>query len=497
MANLSGKPKKYLAFDFGASSGRAIIGELDGGKLNMREIHRFSNDPVMMNGRFVWDLPRLYFDVVSALKIAAREGGVDSIGINTWGVDYGLLDRNGRIIGNPVHYRDIRTQNVMEKAFEIVPKDRIYEKTGLAFLEFNTLYQLLAARLENDPSMEIAQSLLFMPDLFAYFLTGVKGTEYTIASTSQMVDPHTRGWAEDLIGEMGLDKKILGEITEPGNVRGILSKQIQEETGLGDVPVIAVGGHDTASAVAAVPTDSDDFAYISSGTWSLVGGESRTPVINEEAKAANFTNEGGVFGTIRVLKNVMGLWIIQECKRAWDDEGRKHSFAELVNLAEKAPALAAFFDPDDSAFLRPGAMPERIVAHINESGQKAPVDIGGITRSVYESLALKYRWCIQRYEEFTGKSVKALYIVGGGSNNALLNQFTADALGIPVYAGPDEATAIGNLMMQSAVLGDVEGLTGIRKVVRKSFAPKAIMPGGDKALWDSAYEKFTTVFDIT
>jgi rhamnulokinase len=497
MANLSGRPKKYLAFDFGASSGRAIIGELDGGRLNMREIHRFSNDPVMMNGRFVWDLPRLYFDVVTALKIAAREGGVDSIGINTWGVDYGLLDRNGRIIGNPVHYRDLRTQGVMEKAFEIVPKDRIYERTGLAFLEFNTLYQLLAARLEKDPAMEIAQSLLFIPDLLAYFLTGVKGTEYTIASTSQMVDPYTRDWADDIIKEMGLSREILGEITEPGSIRGVLSKQLQDETGLSSVPVIAVGGHDTASAVAAVPAGGDDFAYISSGTWSLVGGESKTPVINEEAKAANFTNEGGVFGTIRVLKNVMGLWIIQECKRAWDDEGSSYSFAELVKLAENAPALAAFFDPDDSAFLRPGAMPERIANHINESGQQAPADIGGITRSVYESLALKYRWCIERYEGFTGKKVQALYIVGGGSNNALLNQFTADALGIPVYAGPDEATAIGNLMMQSAVLGDVDGLPGIRKVVRESFAPRAIMPSGDKAIWDRAYEKFITIFDIT
>ncbi|MGI5899325.1 MAG: rhamnulokinase [Christensenellales bacterium] len=503
MANLSGtaaeaveRSKKYLAFDFGASSGRAIIGELVDGKLNMREIHRFSNDPVMMNGRFVWDLPRLYFEIVSALKIAAREGGVDSIGINTWGVDYGLLDRNGRIIGNPVHYRDLRTQGIMEKAFEIVQKDRIYEKTGLAFLEFNTLYQLLAAKLEDDPAMEIAQSLLFMPDLFAYFLTGVKGTEYTIASTSQMVDPHTRNWSYDLINEMGLNREILGEITEPGSIRGSLSKQLQDETGLGSVPVIAVGGHDTASAVAAVPTDSDDFAYISSGTWSLVGGESKTPVINEAAKAANFTNEGGVFGTIRVLKNVMGLWIIQECKRTWDDEGNSYSFAELVKLAEKAPALAAFFDPDDTAFLRPGGMPERVADHISASGQQAPKDIGAITRSVYESLALKYRWCIQRYEGFTGKSVKALYIVGGGSNNALLNQFTADALGIPVYAGPDEATAIGNLMMQSAVLGDVDGLAGIRKVVRDSFAPKVVYPSGDKALWDSAYEKFNRIFEI-
>ena len=493
---MANSAKKYLAFDFGASSGRAIIGELSGGKLNMREIHRFSNDPVMMNGRFIWDLPRLYFDIVTALKIAAREGGVDSIGINTWGVDFGLLDKNGRLLGNPVNYRDARTDDMMEKAFEIVSKQEIYEKTGLAFLQFNTLYQLLAAKLEDDPCLDAADSLLFMPDLLTYFLTGVKGTEYTIASTSQMTDPVTRDWSWELIEKLGLKKEILGEISEPGTIRGALTPALQSETGIGAVPVVAIGGHDTASAVAAVPTDSDDFAYISSGTWSLVGGESKKPVISDASQAANFTNEGGVFGTIRVLKNVMGLWIIQECKRAWDDMGKKHSFAELVKLAEKAPALSAVFDPDYPDFLKPGAMPERIVAHIKKSGQNAPNDIGGITRCVYEALALKYRWCIEHYENFTGKSVRALYIVGGGSNNALLNQFTADALGIPVYAGPDEATAIGNLMMQASVMGDVDGLSGIRKVVRDSCEPKVVYPSGDKTIWDAAYAKLTETFKI-
>ncbi|MBE5760899.1 MAG: rhamnulokinase [Clostridiales bacterium] len=488
--------KKYLAFDFGASSGRAILGTLNSGKLEMTEIHRFLNEPVMLNGRFTWDLPRLYHEVLLALKKAAAQGGVDAIGIDTWGVDYGLIDKNGHLLGDPVNYRDARTDGMMDKAFSVVPKAEIYEKTGLAFLQFNTLYQLYSSVLEDDPLLKAADKLLFMPDLFAYLLTGVAGTEYTIASTSQMIDPNTRKWATDIIEKLGIPASILGDITEPGTVRGVLSKAVQDETGLGAVPVIAIAGHDTASAVAAVPAEGSDFAYISSGTWSLLGGESKTPVINEEAAKANFTNEGGVFDTIRVLKNIMGLWIIQECKRYWDANGEEYSFAELVKLAEKEPAFRAFFDPDDDAFLAPHQMPKRICDYIEKSGQTAPNTIGGITRVVYESLALKYRYCIECYEKFTGKKVHALHIVGGGSNNALLNKFTANALNIPVYAGPGEATAIGNLLMQAYAMGEVKDIADLRKIVADSFPIVKVEPDKDRAAWDEAYAKFTAMFEL-
>jgi rhamnulokinase len=487
--------KKYLAFDFGASSGRAMLGTLADGKLSLRELHRFSNDPVTMNGRFIWDLPRLYYEIIAALKKAAGEG-IDAIGIDTWGVDYGLLDANGRLIGNPTNYRDTRTDGMMDEAFKTVPKQEIYEATGLAFLQFNTLYQLFASAKADDSELKTAKDLLFMPDLMAYLLTGEKGTEYTIASTSQMIDPATRSWAVPMLEKLGLPTQLLGQISDPGTVRGYLSKQIQEETGLGPVPVIAVAGHDTASAVAAVPASDAHFAYISSGTWSLVGGETHAPVISPEAQAANFTNEGGVFGTIRVLKNVMGLWIIQECKRHWDSHGQVYSFPELVELAQQAPALKSLFDPDDEGFLKPYNMPDRLCAYMEKHGQPVPQSIGAITRAIYESLALKYRWCIEKYEAFTGQKVDALHIVGGGSNNALLNQFTADALGIPVIAGPSEATAIGNLMMQAVAMGDVADLWALRAVVRDSFPPAVVRPQGGKEAWDEAYARFTSTYSL-
>lgn len=487
----------FLAMDFGASSGRAMLGILKDGKLSIRQLHRFANEPVELNGCFYWDLPRLFLEIKNSLNKAALENiRIASIGIDTWGVDYGLLDRNGRPLGNPVHYRDTRTDGMMDRTFRKVGKQEIYERTGLAFLSFNTLYQLAAQVNSDDECLKIAQNMLFMPDLFSYFLTGKMGCEYTIASTSQMLSPYTRSWDAELLKKLDIPTDMLLPITEPGTIRGTLLPQIARETGVGEVPVVAVAGHDTASAVVAVPAQDDDFAYISSGTWSLVGIETLKPVISDEAQAANLTNEGGVDGTIRVLKNVMGLWIIQECQREWERRGKKLSFAEIVKEAEKEPAFRSLFDPDDDVFMTPGDMPGKIADYCCRTGQPVPETIGQTARAVYESLALKYRWTVKKLEKVRGKEIRALHIVGGGSNNAMLNQFTSDALGIPVITGPSEATAIGNLMMQAKALGLVKDMRELRRIVADSFDTGRVEPG-DRARWDEAYAKFLGIAGLS
>ena len=483
----------FLAIDFGASSGRAMLGTLADGKLTLRELHRFSNDPVELAGRLYWDAPRLFFEIKRALNKAALEGvEIASVGIDTWGVDYGLLDGQGRLIDNPVHYRDGRTEGMMQRAFGAVSKQEIYERTGLAFMEFNTLYQLFSQAQEGDGRLGIAKTMLFMPDLFAYLLTGKMGCEYTIASTSQMISPYTRSWDAELLGKLGIPAGILLPVTQPGAVRGTLLPSIARETGIGQVPVIAVAGHDTASAVAAVPARDEDFAYISSGTWSLVGVETKQPVISPEAQAANLTNEGGVDCTIRVLKNVMGLWIIQECKREWERRGQALSFVDIVKEAEKAPAFRSLFDPDAPDFAPPGDMPGRIADYCRRTGQPVPETVGQTARAVYESLALKYRWTVEKLEKARGRAIRTLHIVGGGANNAMLNEFTASALGIPVVTGPTEATAIGNVMMQAKALGLVEDIWALRRVVADSFDTGTVLPG-DKAPWDAAYARFIEI----
>ena len=421
-----------LGFDFGASSGRAMLGVYDGRTLELREIHRFLNEPVMLGDQYVWDLPRLFLEVKEGLRKAAKEGvRIDGIGIDTWGVDFGLLGKNGHLLGMPVHYRDARTEGMMEKAFETVSKKEIFERTGLAFQSFNTLYQLLAMKEQGDEALEAADTLLFMPDLIAYLLTGEKATEYTVAS------------------------------------------------------------HDTASAVAAVPAEKGSrFAYISSGTWSLLGAELKSPLCREEVMQANYTNEGGLCGTTRLLKNIMGLWIIQECKRAWDREGAEIGFGEIVKLAEAAPAFKAVIDVDDPCFMAPGGMPERIQDYCRRTNQPVPETRGEIARVVYEGLALKYRWAIERLEkDLLGHQIDVLHIVGGGSKNEMLNRFTAQAIGRKVVAGPSEGTVIGNLLVQAMALGAIDGLDALREVVACSFENKTYLPEGDASAWDEPYAR--------
>ena len=486
------KKLNLLGFDFGASSGRAMLGVYDGKTIELTEMHRFSNDPVMMNGRFVWDVQRLFFEMKAALVKCSKAGNkLDGIGIDTWGVDYGLLDKNGALLGIPVNYRDARTDGMMEEAFKIMPKDEIFEKTGLAFMQFNTLYQLLAMKKMDDPTLELAETMLFTPDLLAYFLTGEKATEYTIASTSQLINPHTRDWAWDLIEKFGLPTKMLTKIQPAGTVRGYLLKDIADETGVGQVPVIAVGSHDTASAVAAVPAkEGSKFAYISSGTWSLLGAELEKPLSDVAVMKANYTNEGGINGTTRLLKNIMGLWMINECKREWDRRTDAVDFPTLVKMAAEAPAFKTVIDVDDPRFLAPGNMPTRIQDYCREKGLPVPEGRGEISRVIYESLALKYRWSIERLEQdMLGHEVDVLHIVGGGSKNEMLNQFTANAIKRPVVAGPSEGTVIGNLLVQAIALNEIESIPQLRQVVADSFEVKTYLPEGDTAAWDEAYQR--------
>ena len=484
-----------LGIDLGASSGRAMLGTLEGKKLTIREIHRFLNEPVTLCGRFVWDMPRLFHEIKQALLKLSKSGEtVDAIGIDTWGVDFGLLDKNGHLLSLPVHYRDARTNGIPEKVRAIIPDEELFARTGIAFNSFNTLYQLYAMKEEGDPALESAQDLLFLPDLLAYFLTGKKGTEYTIASTSQLLNPFTRDWDRELMAKLGIPAHIFGEVKLPGTVRGTLLPEIAKECGVAEIPVIAIGGHDTASAVAAVPAKEKDFAYISSGTWSLLGAEVQKPLCTEGVMKANYTNEGGVDGSIRLLKNIMGLWIIQECKREWDRRGSETSFGELVELSMQAPAFKAILDVDDACFLAPGDMPARIQAYCAKSGQPVPEGKGEISRVIYESLALKYRWAIERLEEdMLKKPIEALHIVGGGSKNALLNRFTAEAIKRPVIAGPDEGTIIGNLLVQAQALGAISGIRELREVVENSFPTKTFLPETDGKAWDEAYQRYLKV----
>ena len=485
-----------LGFDFGASSGRAMLGAFDGEKIEIQEIHRFSNDPVMLCGRFVWDVPRLLFEMKQALLKLSRMGvKLDGIGIDTWGVDFGLLDKNGRLLGLPVHYRDERTSGMREKVREIIPDDELYARTGTAYNTFNTLYQLYSMVQEGDPLLELAQDMLFMPDLLTYFLTGVKGTDYTMASTAQMLNPVTRDWDRALLEKLGIPTRFLGEVKLPGEPRGVLLPEIATECGVGQVPVFAVGGHDTASAVLAVPAQGKDYAFLSSGTWSLLGVEIPEPMTTPDVQAANYTNEGCVDGSIRLLRNIMGLWIIQECKREWDRRSDAVDFAELVQMAMGAPAFKAIIDVDDPCFLAPGDMPHRIQGYCELTGQPVPQGRGEISRVVYESLALRYRWAVDRLEEMTGKSIKVLHIVGGGSKNGLLNKFTAEAIKRPVVAGPGEGTVIGNLLMQAMALGAIRDIPTLRRVVENSFPTRTFVPETDGAAWDAAYERYLKLLE--
>jgi rhamnulokinase len=492
----------YLALDLGAESGRGLLGSFDGQQLVLEEVHRFANGPVRMVDTLYWDLPRLFDEVKTALgKSTTRGVALDGVGLDTWGVDFGLIGRGDTLLGNPVHYRDARTGGMLEKAFKRVSRERIYEITGLQFLPFNTVYQLLALAEARSPLLDVAETLLMMPDLFGWLLTGRRVSERTDASTTQLLDPWSGTWSLELCRELKLPGSILPELIEPGSVLGPLRSSVVDELGLNHpVTVIAPATHDTASAVAAVPViprqrsvDSPpNWCYLSSGTWSLLGVEVPRPVINAETMRSNFTNEGGVAGTTRLLKNIMGLWLVQECRRIWARAGCALSYEELTARAEAASPFAALIDPDDVSFLAHGDMPARISAFCTRTGQVPPHDEGAMIRCCLESLALKYRWVIKRLERILDTTIETIHIVGGGTKNTLLCQFTADACGRPVHAGPIEATAIGNILMQALGHGRLGSLADLRAVVSRSF-PITVYQPRDTAAWTEAVDRFAVL----
>ena len=471
--------KVYLAADFGGGSGRVIAGWLDGGRLVMEEVHRFPNRQVRLGKHVYWDFPALFADMKDGLKKAAAKGyEVESIGVDTWGVDFGLIDRDGNLLGNPVCYRDARTAGVPEKVAKILNPSDHYATTGIQVMEINTLAQLYS--LKGSAQLEAAEHLLFMPDLFSYFLTGVANNEYCISSTSELIDAKRRDWSWETIKILDLPERIFGKIVMPGTVRGTLTKEVAEETGLGAVKVVAVGSHDTASAVAAVPAVEGDgaVAFLSSGTWSLLGLELPEPILTEEARLAQFTNEGGVGGRIRFLQNITGLWILQRLMAEWEERGEKQTFGELLPAAEKAE-IKSLIPVADAAFMNPASMEAAIITYCRETNQPVPQTKAEITRCVLQSLAAKYREAISGVAGLLPNPLKRLHIIGGGSQNALLNQLTADALGIPVWAGPVEATAMGNILVQAMAAGEIADLAALREVVRSSVTPAIFEPHKD------------------
>ncbi len=482
---------KMLAIDLGASSGRGIVGTFDGEKLTLRENHRFSNDPVIINGRMYWDILRIFHEIKQSItKTVLEKDDVATIGIDTWGVDYAYLDKEGRMLSNPYHYRDTRTEGIVDYVSEKLPMEELYGTAGIQCLNFNTIFQL-AADMRDDPELVAkAERMLNIPDLLNYFLTGNMANEYTILSTGALLDAAKRDYAFSLTDKLGIPRKIFGKVVQPGYKVGKLLPQVLGETGKTDAEVITVASHDTASAVIAVPTQEEDFIYISSGTWSLMGTELKEPLISEQSEQLNLTNEGGALGTIRFLKNIMGLWLIQESRRQWRREGKEYSFAQMEAWAKECKPLQCFIDPDHPSFATPGDMPGKVREYCRSTGQHVPESVGEVVRCIYESLALKYRMTAESIEKMMGRKAKVIHVVGGGTKDHFLSQMTADACGIPVAAGPEEATAIGNLMMQLIAAGEVKDLKEARKIVAASFDLKHYRPSEQRDVWDEAYGRF-------
>lgn len=485
--------KKVLSFDFGASSGRAMLASYENGKIEMAEIHRFSNDPVSVNGRMYWDVLRLFFEIKTGITKAVNAGGFDAIGIDTWGVDFGLINKKGELIGNPFHYRDQRTKGIPDKIFsEIISKEDLYHRAGMQFMHFNTIYQLMYLKYNEPELLAQADKFLMMPDLFAYFLTGEMKEEASIASTSNLLNPNTKDWDFELIEKLGLDKKLFAPIVKSGSIYGYLSDEICNELGCKKVPVVAVCSHDTASAVAATPTSAEDFVYISCGTWSLFGIESKTPFLSDEAYKADFTNEGGFDGTIRFLKNIMGLWLIQESRRQWRREGIEVGFDTLEKEALASEPFKCFINVDDPMFETAGNLPKRVLEFCEKTGQYVPETRGEIMRCIYQSLAMKYKHTYNMLSDFTKREYKSINILGGGIKDKLLCRLTADATGATVFAGPTEATVMGNIAVAFYALGEIADFKELRKTVANSTDLKEYIPQNSEE-WNKAYEDYKKI----
>lgn len=459
------KSATVLAIDLGAESGRVMAVHFDGSRLQLEEVYRFSNHALLVNGSLHWDILGLWREV--QVGIGRSRGRPASLAVDTWGVDFGLLDRNGNLIGNPVCYRDQRTEGMMDAVFERVAKADVFAQTGIQFMAINTLYQMMS--LVGSPHLQIAERFLTVPDLLNFWLTGTQVCEFSNATTTQMLNPYSGYWATEMLDTLGIPTHIFPEVVQPGTHLGTFNA----------IPVLAPACHDTGSAVAGVPTETENFAYISSGTWSLVGLEVMGPVVNQAALTINASNEGGVYGTFRLLKNVMGLWLLQQCRATWQKAGRAYSYAELVVLAESAKALQAIVDPNDDRFLPPGDHPAHIRDFCQQSGQLLPQTDAAIARCVFESLALAYRDVLLDLQALTGRTIEVIHVVGGGARNRLLNQLTADATGIPVLAGPTEATVIGNALVQLISLGELAHLKEGRQLVANSYRLERFEPQGE------------------
>lgn len=491
-------PLNFLAFDLGAESGRGMLGQFDGERIQLSEVHRFPNGPVYLPDGMHWDALRLWTEIRHSMELIAREhgGGLDGIGIDTWGVDFGLLDRDGALVSNPYHYRDSRTEGMMDEAFRRVPREEIFDRTGIQFMPLNSLFQLQSMVVNHSPALDIAETFLTMPDLFNYWLTGRKVSEFSIATTTQCYDPRQGDWSRSMLDRLGIPTHIFPEIVPSGTVLGHLSPAVAQDVGLDSVSVVAPACHDTGSAVAAVPAKGPGFAWISSGTWSIIGAELTEPVINEQSLAFNLTNEGGADGTFRFCKNVMGLWLLQECRRTWARQGEEFSWDELTQIGAEADPFQAVVDPDYDGFLRPGDMPSRIRAYCENTNQPVPQGKGAVIRCALESIALKYRWVLERVEEMLGHRLEPLHIVGGGTQNRLLSQLTADATDREVITGPIEATATGNIIVQAMALGHLASLEEGREVVRNSFEVINFEPVSQLE-WEEAYARLLSVMEQT
>ena len=485
----------YLAFDLGAASGRALTGTFENSRLILSEIHRFSNGPVKIREHYHWPLVRLFEEMLSSLHKCCHSD-LKGIGICTWGVDYALLNRYDEFVNLPYSYRDSRTEGIMEKVFKLIPKSDIYQRTGIQFMPLNTLYQLYAQKLYHPEILKTAETLLMIPDLLNFWMTGEKVTELTNASTTQFLSADSDEWCQDIFDRLDLPVKILPKILKPGSFVGKLNLSVQEEAGIGDVPVFVPATHDTASAFASIPAHSEDFSFISSGTWSLIGSETRSPVICEEGLKYNITNERAPGPKNMLRKNSMGLWLVQESLRTWNDSGKNYTNNLLVKMADETKSVESLIEPDHPSFFQPGDMPEKIRKFCKKSGQIVPSNDGEVTRCIFESLALKYRWVLDIVEKIKGAKSDILNVVGGGSKNALLCQMTANITGKTIIAGPDEATAIGNIMMQALADGMFSSMEEGKKVISASCELKSYNPQNEEE-WNEKYAKFMKIKETT
>ena len=483
--------RHFAAVDLGATSGRVILATIAEGKISMEEIHRFADPIIQMQGHFYWDFPAIYKSVVEGLAIIASRGvKIESIGIDTWGVDFAIFGKDGALLRLPYCYRDPHTTNAPEEFFKRMPRKELYEKTGIQIMNFNSVFQLDTLRRNSCSALEAADKILFVPDALAYLLTGEQVTEYTIASTAQMIDPRTKMWDEDILAMLDLSADKFGRMVMPGEKIGVLTAEVQRLTGLDAVPVVAVASHDTGSAVAAVPAEDENYAYLSSGTWSLMGIESAEPIISERSFELNFNNEGGIEGTIRVLKNICGMWLLERCRAEWPEMG----YAELIAAAESEQPFRSLINPDATCFANPESMTKAIVDYCNATEQPAPENVGQFVRCIFESLALRYRQVVEMLRELSPVAIERLYVIGGGARNQMLNQSSANAIGIPVETGSSESTAVGNVMMQAKWAGVVQTITQMRQMIRESLADGKRYEPQDSDVWNAAYEKYLSIY---